>query len=465
MQLSSFNELTNEKIVKHFRYTIAERGQNYFERGFVKNVTILSNNNVVAIVKGNRNYSVNIKIENNKLETSCTCECDFPCKHAAAVLYYLLNNYNTLYSEKSPMLLKLIRAMNGILIINEENTPLFENALKQLIKEILKESDETLKLDYIIQLYKALNAFSYRNDTNASLYVLSAFEKIDCNSDAFYNLVNQLKEEHNFTLLKDIVEYIDYEKVNERLFSFLSNCAFVIESYYADVSSSKAIGVYNLDLKTVNYDKIKRNKYKVGRYAKYLYDIKNFNELKSIVDNQKNLVFDTLYYYIKSRKELDNQSKLYDLISLIVTNKDLQKFYLLKDMFTDQIYLYFFNNYYDKDAIWDFFKQENKVSVILNNCDEFRSIDSLYDVLKEEYNNDLLFIYQNELRSQLSTHYKYDHKYTKELTIKLHNLRNGKYILFFMYREIEKYYYYYNYEAIRFFKSYLNENNILPVVQ
>lgn len=465
MELTSFKDVTNEKIIKHFRYTIAERGKYYFDRGYVKNVNILSNNNVVAIVKGNRNYSVNIEINNNKLETSCTCECDFPCKHAAAVLYYLLNNYNTLYSEKSPMLIKLIKAMNGILIINEDNTILFENATKQLVKEILNNKDESLKLDYLMQLFKALNAFSYKNDTHASLYVLSAFEHVDYNGDAFYQFVMQLKENHNFNLLREIIQYIDYEKVNERLFSFLANCAFVIESYYADVSASKAIGVYNMDLQNVSLDKIKRNKYKVGRYAKYLYETKNYNSLQAIVSNQNDLVFDSLFYYIKSQSISDNKAQMNELILLIVTDKDLHKMYSLKDEFTDITYLYFFNNYYNKEKIWDFFHQENKVSLILNNCENFHAVDCLYDVLKEEYNNDLLFIYQSEILNQLANHYSYNQDYCKKLIIKLHNLRNGKYILYFMYRSMEKHFFYYNYEGIRFFKSYLNNNYILPVVQ
>ena len=74
---------------------ILSRGYEYFINDTVSNVEI-NGNDVSAIVRGNQDYKVNLKIIDNFFAGGeCTCpyyESNDYCKHMAAVLYYLNEN-------------------------------------------------------------------------------------------------------------------------------------------------------------------------------------------------------------------------------------------------------------------------------------------------------------------------------------------------------------------------------------
>lgn len=76
-----------------FNETIKQRGLNYFENGKVK--LCLKNNNIYyAKIEGNETYKVKIQFLFGEIIMSCTCPCDFHCKHEyAALLSIITHNY------------------------------------------------------------------------------------------------------------------------------------------------------------------------------------------------------------------------------------------------------------------------------------------------------------------------------------------------------------------------------------
>lgn len=71
------------------------RGQAYFKQGLVKNL-LVSGREVDAEVLGSEDYHVHLSFDGNKklIKGSCTCPCQFPCKHQVAVLYQLEDRDN-----------------------------------------------------------------------------------------------------------------------------------------------------------------------------------------------------------------------------------------------------------------------------------------------------------------------------------------------------------------------------------
>ena len=74
-----------------FYNTILQRGQNYFNRGYVENFKIINDTEIRADVKGDRVYKVRILLSNNGSIKAMSCDCPFSldgnyCKHEVAVL-------------------------------------------------------------------------------------------------------------------------------------------------------------------------------------------------------------------------------------------------------------------------------------------------------------------------------------------------------------------------------------------
>lgn len=69
---------------------IRTRGLNYYRSGMIQQVEMIGEGNVLAVVKGNGDYNVNIVLfDQDVLSSSCDCPYDMggACKHQAAVLY------------------------------------------------------------------------------------------------------------------------------------------------------------------------------------------------------------------------------------------------------------------------------------------------------------------------------------------------------------------------------------------
>jgi hypothetical protein len=84
MQLTTFeNEISG---------TILQRGKDYFSRGAVTDLQDMGNGQWFAVVEGNDNYEVDIRLGKKHEVLNYTCNCPFDgeiCKHIVAVLYQI----------------------------------------------------------------------------------------------------------------------------------------------------------------------------------------------------------------------------------------------------------------------------------------------------------------------------------------------------------------------------------------
>lgn len=464
MAINNFDSLKDIDVIDYFGYTIAKRGESYFREGLVTNVNIVNRNYVTGVVKGSKDYDVEIKIENNNLYTHCTCKCDFPCKHAAAVLYYLIDKNHEV--DKGKIFIQLVRKMNGILSINKNNIKQFISIVREEVKESQLLNGEE-KINRLFDLLKAIKSFSVQV-YNAQIrnIILEEFQNVDYNSDYFYEKMLYLKDEDDYYLMLEIVPYLDKDHItNKKLLELFSTCAFLLESYYSNVKSSQSLGIYNFNFKESDYRKIKTNKYKVGEYVKGLYEEKRYNEIEPIYFSQTNLVFKTVYYYIKS-KEGDVQNQVIEeLINSIVTKYDFERFVNLNLKLSDSTYIYLLEHY-NKQVALELIKKDNKIDVLLDNISlsNFELIDDIFDDIKEEYNNKLLFTYQKVIYFHLKNMFNLSDETFKKHLKNLYSLKSGKYILYFMYRALSNQYYWYDHNLMLIFKNFLIQNNIYSAV-
>src|SRR3989338_7926280 len=137
-----------KKFEQHFDSQRLKDGKEYFKMGLVRNVTV-DESTASAIVKGNSSYRVKLDIQ--KQIFTCSCPCDFNCKHEAALFYYLRENnvdnsssiLNILNTKSKKELIELIKKIvvsspQVLTMINPDN----QNVDKQIKQLWLKyESD------------------------------------------------------------------------------------------------------------------------------------------------------------------------------------------------------------------------------------------------------------------------------------------------------------------------------------
>ena len=80
------------------------------------------------------------------------------------------------------------------------------------------------------------------------------------------------------------------------------------------------------------------------------------------------------------------------MINSIVTKYDFERFVNLNLKLSDSTYIYLLEHY-NKQVALELIKKDNKIDVLLDNIglSNFELIDDIFDDIKEEYNNKLLF--------------------------------------------------------------------------
>lgn len=463
MAITSFTNLKDSDLIDYFDYTIAKRGENYYLEGLVSDVKQIAPNCFTGVVTGTKKYNVKVEIKNNEIVTHCNCLCDFPCKHAAALLYYIMNNY--MIGSKTKSFSKLARYMNGILTINKNNIEQFNQAINEEIKNS-RSIETTQRIDYLFDLLNSLRNFTMKVDNiQSKKIILKEFENVDYNSKAFYNKMEELKINNNYYLMIEIVSYLEKDKItNTKLLDLFSKSATLLEDNYGKVQSSQILGIYNFNFETADYKKIMKNEYKVGEYVKGLYLNKRYNEILTIYNSQVNPVFDTIFYYILSAN--DTASDTIDkLIDKIVTKADFQKTLTLQNYFTNDIYMYLFDHYDSKEVL-QLMKNNDKIGILIDNINSknYYIIDELSNDLQVKYNNKILFAYQKIINFQLTNVINSNEVILEKYLKKLFNLKNGKYVLYLMYRHTKDYYYKYDHDLLMAFRLFMIHNNIATTV-
>lgn len=156
-------DLFNDDLEQLFNKTILSRGINYYEENKVKFLEHIDDK-YYAIVKGNEEYLVVIKYDEDNMltQTYCTCPCEFFCKHMASVILAIRDNYeNKFYKvlavSKEDTLLDITTNKHYLCIGVEEEyikiinkygeielVPLFNEENKLMWKILEDSKDKTL---------------------------------------------------------------------------------------------------------------------------------------------------------------------------------------------------------------------------------------------------------------------------------------------------------------------------------
>ncbi len=164
---NSFRELRWGDIEEWVGLKTTSRGRDYQHEGRVKEIKLTPAGNLLAIVRGTKEYFTEVSMENGELSSLCTCPVSYNCKHGVAtVLEYLellkQEKEIPVLSEEDPF---LIRARK-----RHEETETFES-IKSLkgsrppLREWLEELDKRELIDILVEFSeKSLVLGSYLRD-------------------------------------------------------------------------------------------------------------------------------------------------------------------------------------------------------------------------------------------------------------------------------------------------------------
>lgn len=138
-----------------------ERADNYYFDGKVKEINVVNDNHIEAIVSGRRKYDVDILYEKGNISSNCSCSFGGVCKHAIATLIYTLFeewHFEEIKTSSEFDLKNYLRSLNKDeliqLIIDQKSTDLIQklqnktlsqNELKAKVMKANKELEKLFK--------------------------------------------------------------------------------------------------------------------------------------------------------------------------------------------------------------------------------------------------------------------------------------------------------------------------------
>jgi len=191
-----------QQLSKEFDQEYWKRGQEYYREGLVKEVK-QNKTNITALCKGNSLYRMNIDLP--KKQMTCSCPCDFNCKHLAALLSWLKNN--------TPF---------SILDLDKELEQCSKEELKRRLKLLLEQHPDSYK--YFQKPKEEETDQLIKKFWIPSEYTSSFFNEFD-------HLTDRIFTEQNFELakkfLKRLIDMYDHDPDSSELDDAL--CTFLRE--------------------------------------------------------------------------------------------------------------------------------------------------------------------------------------------------------------------------------------------
>lgn len=168
---NKLEDLIQEICSDDFEYIIKKRGEDYYDCNKVLSCYKSSNKYYAKVLGSNStNYNVEIELDEIEPKYSCTCPCDFNCKHEYAVLLAIQNrNYQEIKLKE---------------VVKKKTTTL-QHIIKSIpaeeIKKLLLEETKynILRLDQEILANKFYN---YYPKQNYSYYYNNLYNELTINS-------------------------------------------------------------------------------------------------------------------------------------------------------------------------------------------------------------------------------------------------------------------------------------------
>lgn len=216
--MPDFPDITPEQIVAWLGQNIAEKGEDYFDRGLVSELDARESEGILdgAVQgRGSRPYQVNIRfLPESNIRSHCSCPVGSDCKHVAAVLYAHMEG---LIDDEPVAPFAFGQWLGALDKVREGKLPTqdYPSSVKQRLLYILEpEGDQDVRLSFMsarilksggygrAASYDAANVLNY----TAPQYVLSVDERIlrEVATDRSFGSIRsyKLKGEQGLSILK-----------------------------------------------------------------------------------------------------------------------------------------------------------------------------------------------------------------------------------------------------------------------
>lgn len=191
ISITNFEELIDLKIVK--------RGREYYEANCVEDLEQIKENNYTATVIGSEYYEVQIVLENDYIQKHfCDCPYDYGefCKHEVAVLFSIVEQYETIKMEVVENTLQKTKPTKDNIL----------NILDAISHQELKE---------FIHTYTATNK-NFKDTFIRNFAVVSGSDSFQLYQKQIKDIYKSGKDRYGF------IEWNQMKKVGNRLLAFLS---------------------------------------------------------------------------------------------------------------------------------------------------------------------------------------------------------------------------------------------------
>ena len=219
---NNLEDLVQEICSDDFEYVIKKRGEDYYDCKKVQSC-LKSNNKYYAKVLGSNSTNYNVEIELDEIEPkySCTCPCDFNCKHEYAVLLAIKNKH---YCEvklkgnvkkKTTTLESIIKTIPAEelkqLLINETKLGNVEITAKTIENKFYKYFPKQNYSYYYNNLYNELLINSLEDIELIKDYINTIYRYIKCDEfDEVFKIIRAIVEAIGDTDSYDYDFEIDY---------------------------------------------------------------------------------------------------------------------------------------------------------------------------------------------------------------------------------------------------------------
>jgi len=236
----------NKKVIQGlYSEAVYKRGENYYKRGHVNNLTYdLVGNSARATVIGNDIYDIEMEMKGNRIEASCTCIAfsnSGNCKHVCAVLLAIVNELGyskTLPVEEGTKNARYRQAESLIALLGNNKS---ENSIVSTSEENVLKVEYQFKTQRFTGHYNRSDVFELQMKIGISrLYVVKDIRNfLDC-------VINRVSLEFgkNFTYVHNEQVFMDQDlEIIEKLIEiYRTESVYNAQaSYYSDVKKGKSL--------------------------------------------------------------------------------------------------------------------------------------------------------------------------------------------------------------------------------
>lgn len=461
--------------IKRFNSTIYYRGLEYYQQDLIDEV-VITDNEVKAVISGNRKYHTIIKYQNQQLTFACDCPFDGNCKHSASLYIYIKKLEENISKEKEQDLNIVINRIKDITrelrtrigssgIISYMNFSPIRDLIRLVVvlfrNNKFQESEE-LYLSFYKLLDLLISSEDNVNNTSSKEMYRSLYEvflkiiKTKTGLEAFETHLLTCNLEKTIELIKTLYSFFPNLDKNELLdlniiiFDYIHRSEILLpnkqetESYLADqiLESYLSLGLIE------EYEKFVEQYFKSIshleiKYYQILYKKENYQRIINLYTSSESTYLHCYIIYLASLYKTTNNFNINNLLlNLLKENHNLEIYNLIKKYFPIEVIINI------KDELISIYQEHNESKCYLNLCKDTGLIDRAFEHCKKQgidelsdnyqlflgiYDYEMIMIYQSffyeNLIKQDNVEYGQRNYYISKI-YQMMNMQHGKYYVY-----------------------------------